>query len=43
MLIRKGIDGLCIFNAMHDIHTVNEYTTVEELKKTTELIKLLMS
>ena len=43
ILIRKGIDGLCIFNAMHDIHTVNEYTTVDELQKTTELIKLLMS
>ncbi|OON86567.1 hypothetical protein BXO88_07365 [Oribacterium sp. C9] len=42
ILIRKGIDGLCIFNAMHDIHTVNEYTTVEELVKTTELIKILM-
>lgn len=43
ILKRRGIDGLCIFNAMHDIHTVNEYTTVEELQKTTELIKLLMS
>lgn len=42
ILIRKGIDGLCIFNAMHDIHTVSEYTSVDELVKTTELVKALM-
>ena len=33
VLVRNGIDGLCIYNAMHEIHTVNEYTTVEELVK----------
>lgn len=43
VLVRNGIDGLCIFNAMHEIHTVNEYTTVEELVKTTQLIKNIMT
>jgi tripeptide aminopeptidase len=42
VLIRNHIDALCIFNAMHDIHTTGEYTTVFELIKTKELIKLLM-
>ena len=42
VLIRNSIDALCIFNAMHDIHTTGEYTTVFELIKTKELIKLLM-
>ena len=43
MLVRNGIDGLCIYNAMHEIHTVNEYTTVEELVKTTQLVKNIMT
>jgi tripeptide aminopeptidase len=42
VLIRNSIDALCIFNAMHDIHTTGEYTTVFELIKAKELIKLLM-
>ncbi|MCR5468330.1 MAG: M20/M25/M40 family metallo-hydrolase [Lachnospiraceae bacterium] len=42
VLVRHGIDGLCIYNAMHDVHTVKEYTTVEELVKLTELIKTIM-
>ena len=43
VLVRNGIDGLCIYNAMHEIHTVNEYTTVEELVKTTQLVKNIMT
>ncbi len=43
VLVRNGIDGLCIYNAMHEIHTVNEYTTVEELVKTTQLIRNIMT
>ncbi|WP_026527076.1 M20/M25/M40 family metallo-hydrolase [Butyrivibrio sp. VCD2006] len=42
VLVRNGIDGICIFNPMHDIHTVSEYTTIPELVKMTELIKTLM-
>ena len=43
VLVRNGIDGLCIYNAMHEIHTVNEYTTVEELVKTTQLVMNIMT
>lgn len=43
VLVRNGIDGLCIYNAMHEIHTVNEYTTVEELVKLTQLIRNIMT
>ncbi len=43
VLVRNGIDGLCIYNAMHEIHTVNEYTTVEELMKTTQLVMNIMT
>ncbi|WP_022770496.1 M20/M25/M40 family metallo-hydrolase [Butyrivibrio sp. NC2007] len=43
VLVRNGIDGLCIYNAMHEIHTVNEYTTVDELVKTTQLVKNIMT
>lgn len=42
VLVRNGIDGICIFNPMHEIHTVSEYTTIPELIKMTELIKILM-
>ena len=42
VLVRNGIDALCIYNPMHEIHTVNEYTTVDELVRTKELIELLM-
>ncbi len=42
VLVRNGIDGLCIYNPMHDIHTVNEFTTVDEMIKTKELIEILM-
>ena len=43
VLVRNGIDGLCIYNAMHEIHTLNEYTTVEELVKTTQLVMNIMT
>ena len=39
VLVRNGIDGICIFNAMHEIHTENEYTTVDELINSIDLIK----
>lgn len=42
VLVRNGIDGLCIYNPMHEIHTTAEFTTVKELEKTAELIKFLM-
>ncbi|MBQ8032173.1 MAG: M20/M25/M40 family metallo-hydrolase [Butyrivibrio sp.] len=43
VLVRNGIDGLCIYNPMHEIHTVNEFTSVQEMEKITRLIKLLMT
>ncbi len=43
VLRRKGIKGLCIANAMHKIHTTEEYTRVEELVQETEIIKYLMT
>jgi len=42
VLVRNGIDGLCIYNPMHEIHTVGEYTTIEELIDSIDLIKNLM-
>jgi tripeptide aminopeptidase len=42
VLRRKGIDGLCIANAMHDIHTVGEYTSAEELRSAAEIVVRLM-
>ena len=39
---RKGIDGICIANAMHDIHSTGEYTYIEELKQVLEITKALM-
>ncbi len=43
VLRRKGIPGLCIANAMHEIHTTEEYTRVDELVQETEIIKYLMT
>ncbi len=43
VLVKNGIDGLCIYNPMHDIHTVHEYTSVQELTDFSELIKNLMT
>ncbi|WP_029232308.1 M20/M25/M40 family metallo-hydrolase [Butyrivibrio sp. VCB2006] len=43
VLVRNGIDALCIYNPMHDIHTTSEYTTVDELIRTKELFKTLMT
>jgi tripeptide aminopeptidase len=43
VLRRKGIKGLCIANAMHEIHTTEEYCRTEELVQETEIIKYLMT
>lgn len=43
VLIRNGIDALCIFCPMHDIHTVGEYTKAAELLQFTDLILNLMT
>ncbi len=42
VFVRNGIDGLCIYNPMHEIHTVNEFTTVDELIDSIDLIKNIM-
>ncbi len=42
-LIKNGIDGLNIYGPMHNIHTNEEYTTVQEIVSFTELIKTLMT
>ena len=42
VFIRKGIHGLCIYNPMHQIHTTQEYTTVDELEIMTEIVKELV-
>ena len=42
-LIKNGIDGLNIYGPMHNIHTTEEYTTVQEIVSFTELIKILMT
>ncbi len=40
---RQGIDALCIANAMWDIHSENEYTTINGMTKVTEIVKRLMT
>ena len=42
-LIKNGMDGLNIYGPMHNIHTTEEYTTVQEIVDFTELIKILMT
>ena len=42
-LIKNGIDGLNMYGPMHNIHTNEEYTTVQEIVSFTELIKILMT
>lgn len=41
-LIKHGMDGLNIYGPMHNIHTTEEYTTVQEIADFTELIKILI-
>lgn len=38
----KGIEGLVISNAMNCVHSCNEYTEVEELIKSTQIVRNLM-
>lgn len=38
----KGIEGLVIANAMNRVHSCDEYTEVEELIKSTRIVKNLM-
>ena len=42
-LIKNGMDGLNIYGPMHNIHTTEEYTTVQEIVDFTELVKILMT
>ena len=42
-LIKHGMDGLNIYGPMHNIHTTEEYTTVQEIVSFAELIKILMT
>ena len=42
VFIRKGIHGLCIYNPMHQIHTTQEYTTVDKLVLMTQIVKELI-
>ncbi len=38
-----GIDGIVVSNAMYNCHGTDEYTTVEDLKKTAELVYHLLT
>ncbi len=42
-LIKHGMDGLNIYGPMYNIHTTEEYTTVQEIISFAELIKILMT
>lgn len=39
---RSGIASLTIASAMHDVHTCRESTSVDEMIRATEIIRLLM-
>ncbi len=39
----KGMEGLVISNAMNCVHSCNEYTEVEELMKSTHIVRNLMT
>ena len=39
---RHGIEGIVAASAMHDVHTVHEYTRIDEMAKLTELILALV-
>jgi tripeptide aminopeptidase len=41
-LIKHGMDGLNIYGPMYNIHTTEEYTTVQEIASFAELLKILM-
>ncbi len=41
--ISQKMDGLNIYGPMHNIHTTEEYTTVQEIADFTELINILMT
>lgn len=43
VLRRIGIDGICIANAMHNVHSVNEYTETDEMEQVLKITKLLMT
>jgi len=36
------MDGLNIYGSMYNIHTTEEYTTVQEIVSFAELLKILM-
>lgn len=43
VLRRNGIDGLCIFNSMHECHTVREWASADELVSLVKIVKFLMT
>ena len=43
ILRQKGIDGVTIANAMWEIHSVREYTTVDGMSVVTDIIRKLMA
>lgn len=40
--LSHGIQGIVLACGMHDVHTTHEYTTIEDLKKSTEVVLNLM-
>ena len=42
VLRRQGIDGICIANAMENIHTTNEFTSVDEMAAAAGIVLRLM-
>ena len=42
VFVRNGIDGICLYNPMHAIHTTGEYTTMQEMLQMTRIVETLM-
>ena len=42
ILAAHGVQGLVVATAMNNCHSVDEYTTVEELCKAAQLVQALM-
>ena len=40
---RNGIDGVCLYNPMHKVHSTEEYTTVDELFRMAKIVRELMT
>ena len=42
VFVRNGIDGICLYNPMHAIHTTGEYTSIPEMLQMTRIVETLM-